>query len=134
MTDNDLITIKNILEQIQNIINKEIVDRRSGPKTQLYSVTKLEDEKQLSQENPHDSYIFTYLNVQISIYKNKRDNTYSVLCQNWQPNKRSEKGYTFYKNRTSYGSKHYLKEAIELFEMLVMEFIKEKQSVEEKLF
>lgn len=133
MTDNELVTIKNILEQSQNIIQKEIINRRSGIKTDLYSVTKLEDEKQLSKENPQDSYIFTYLNVQISIYQNKRDKTYSVLCKNWQPNKRSEKGYTFYKNRASFGSKHYLKEAIELFEMLVIEFIKEKQSVEEKL-
>lgn len=133
MTDNELVTIKNILEQSQNIIQKEIINRRSGTKTDLYSVTKLEDEKQLSKENPQDSYIFTYLNVQISIYQNKRDKTYSVLCKNWQPNKRSEKGYTFYKNRASFGSKHYLKEAIELFEMLVIEFIKEKQSVEEQL-
>lgn len=134
MTDNELIIIKNILEQTQNIIKKEIVNRRSGVQTQLYSVTKLEDEKQLSKEDPHDSYIFTYLNVQISIYRNKRDMKYSVLCQNWQPNKRSKKGYTFYKNRESFGSKNYLKEAIELFEMLVLEFIKEKQSIEEKLY
>lgn len=135
MTNEDLITIKKLSQQLEEIAIKEISNRRTVSLSSLYTETKYEDEKKLSSDNPYNYYLFKDLNVAIYIYIGKKTFKYSVCLENWQPKPYKIIGNKkIYKNRVSVGFKDTLNEALELFYSLIKEYLSQKLSDMELLF